>query len=250
MKCSRLAPLLVAVGACAALACGGGDPVPTNSRGGVVGSGTPNSTTGEGSHDAGAAEGSAGTTTPSPTATSSALPPSSPTTGENSGDASAAEAGPTATSPPTSPSPMTGSHDAGAAEDGAGVASSPTTASVPPVYFVTDVYPILLANCGKTCHANGDSTNGSFTLGTSFPTINVYEELTTLTADNAAPDTKCSEVYVMNQDPAASLLYQKITGIGIPAGCGVQMPKGGPYLSAADQETIKNWILGDEIWSQ
>jgi len=54
----------------------------------------------------------------------------------------------------------------------------------------------------------------------------------------------------MNQDPAASLLYQKISGVGIPAGCGVQMPKGGPYLSAADQETIKNWILGDEIWSR
>ena len=265
MKFSRLSPLSVAVGACAALACGGSDPSPTNSQGDVGGSGTPNSTTGESSHDAGAAKGNSGTAAPSPTATSSASPPSSPTTGENSGDAGAASTSPspttgensgdasakdasaTATSTSTSPSPMTGesSRDAGAAEDSAGVASS--TTSAPPVYFIADVYPILLANCGMTCHANGDSTNGGLTLGTSFPSINVWEELTQHTASNAAPDTTCDEVYVSNQDPAGSLLYQKITGVGIPAGCGVQMPKGGPYLSAADQETIKNWILDDEI---
>lgn len=241
MKFSRLS-LSVAIGACAALACGGGDRSPTNgSQGDMEGSGTPNSTTGESSRDAGAAKGSAGTTTPSPTATSSTSPPSSPRTAQNSGDASAAST--------SSPSPTTGesSRDGGAAEDGAGVASSPSTTSATPVYFINDVYPILLAKCGTTCHASGDSANGSFTLGTSFPAINVWEELTTLTANHAAPDTTCDEDYVINQNPAGSLLYQKITGVGIPAGCGVQMPKGGPYLSAADQETIKNWILDDEI---
>lgn len=251
MKFSRLSPLSVAVGCSAALACGGGDPSPTsNSQSDSEGSGTANSTTLEGSRDAGAAKGSADADTPIPAATStSTSPPSSPTTRGNPGDAGATEAGPTATSTSTSPSPMTGesSRDAGAAQDSSGVASSPTTTSAPPVYFITDVYPILLANCGMTCHASGDSTNGSFTLGTSFPAINVWEELTTLTANHAAPDTTCDEDYVVNQNPAASLLYQKITGVGIPAGCGVQMPKGGPYLSAADQETIKNWILDNEF---
>jgi len=148
-----------------------------------------------------------------------------------------------------------GAADAGAAEDSAGVASSPSSSgATPAVYFESDVYPILLANCGMTCHANGNSTNGNFTLGTSFPIINVYEELTTLNANNAAPDTSCDEVYVLlqnpvDQNPAGSLLYQKITGVGIPPGCGVQMPKGGPYLSAADQETIKDWILDNEIFA-
>jgi hypothetical protein len=227
-----------------------------SSQADVGGSGIPNSTTGENSGEAGAASTAPSATTGSRDAGDASAGPSATTGSRDAGDASAAEASPTATSTSTSPSPMTGSRDAAfaedgaATEDGAGVASTPTPPSVPAVYFATDVYPILLANCGMTCHASGDSTNGNFTLGTSFPTINVYEELTTLTADKAAPDTACDEVYVMNQDPAASLLYQKISGVGIPAGCGVQMPKGGPYLSAADQETIKNWILGDEIWSR
>jgi hypothetical protein len=77
--------------------------------------------------------------------------------------------------------------------------------------------------------------------------MGVYEELTTTASLGNPPDSYCDEAYVVDLDPAGSLLYQKISGVGIPAGCGVQMPKGGPYLSAADQETIKNWILDNEF---
>lgn len=121
---------------------------------------------------------------------------------------------------------------------------------MPIVYFDTDVYPILLANCGMTCHSTGNASNGNLDLGSGFGDIGVGEELTTTSAEDKPPDTTCNEAFVVNDDPADSLLYQKITGVGIPAGCGVQMPKGGPYLSATDQETIKNWILDDEAMSK
>ncbi len=115
------------------------------------------------------------------------------------------------------------------------------------VSFQTDVYPILLANCGKTCHSTPDSSNGNVSFGSGFGYLGVYDELTTNTG-NHAPDTTCTEDLIVNPDPTASLslLYQKISGVGIPTGCGVQMPKGGPYLGAADQLTIKNWILDNE----
>ncbi len=255
MKFSRLFALPVAIGACAALACGSGDGSPTSSQGGGEGSESPatSPTKGESSSDAGAANESVGAATPGPTATgtsTSAPPGSAPLipTSETAGDAGAAGASPAATStsasPPSSPATSEKSAaDAGAAENGTGASSSPSSTDAgPPIYFESDVYPILLANCGMTCHANGDATNGNFTLGTSFPVFNVLEELTTTTANHAAPDTACDEAYVINANAAGSLLYQKISGIGIPTGCGVQMPKGGPYLSAADQETIKNWI--------
>jgi len=51
------------------------------------------------------------------------------------------------------------------------------------------------------------------------------------------------EQYVLTGFPAKSLLYQKVSGIGIPPSCGVRMPYGGPYLSAADGQTIWEWIL-------
>lgn len=100
-----------------------------------------------------------------------------------------------------------------------------------------------------TCHSAGTASNGNLALGSGFGYLGVWEELTNKTANNP-PDTTCNEDYVVNDDPAGSLLYEKISGVGIPAGCGVQMPKGGPYLSATDQETIKNWILDNEALSK
>jgi hypothetical protein len=94
------------------------------------------------------------------------------------------------------------------------------------------------------CHNSPSATNGNFALSVSFG--GAYEELTQNTANHAAPDTTCDEAYVVLNDPDASLLYQKITGVGIPTGCGVQMPKGGPYLSTQDMETIKDWINNNE----
>jgi hypothetical protein len=32
--------------------------------------------------------------------------------------------------------------------------------------------------------------------------------------------------------------------VGIPPSCGVRMPYGGPYLSAADTDVIRDWIAG------
>jgi hypothetical protein len=120
---------------------------------------------------------------------------------------------------------------------------------VPLVYLASDVYPILLANCGMTCHSSGTATNGNLDLGSGFGYLGISDELQNKTGNNP-PDTACNEDLVFMEDPAQSLLYQKISGVGIPAGCGVQMPKGGPYLSAADQETIKDWILDGEPLSK
>ena len=44
---------------------------------------------------------------------------------------------------------------------------------------------------------------------------------------------------VQPSDPTNSYLYRKITGAGIT---GVQMPQGGPYLTAAQVKLVRDWI--------
>ncbi|MGA3124476.1 MAG: hypothetical protein ABSF69_27265 [Polyangiaceae bacterium] len=258
MKFSRLSALSVAIGAGAAFACGGGDTSTTNSQGGTDSSESTSSaelsTTVESSGAAGAAKSDAGTSTPGPNTKTFG---SSVDASAANGSTGATTSSSSATSAEAEPSSSSASHLASSSSTSAAAISSSTASGsssgspAPLVSFQTDVYPILLANCGMTCHATGDSSNGMLTLGTSFGYLAVWEELLTKGAMGNAPDTTCEEAYVINlapvdQNPAGSLLYQKITGVGIPAGCGVQMPKGGPYLSAADQETIKNWILDND----
>jgi len=44
--------------------------------------------------------------------------------------------------------------------------------------------------------------------------------------------------------PDCSYLYQKVLASGArKSGSASQMPLGGPYLSPAEQDLIKNWIL-------
>jgi hypothetical protein len=93
------------------------------------------------------------------------------------------------------------------------------------------------------CH---DATTMSGGLNLDITEIGDYTELFMNSSLGNSPDTTCNEPYVNSGNPGGSLLYQKVSGIGIPAGCGVQMPKGGPYLSTADQTTIMNWILYGE----
>jgi hypothetical protein len=46
---------------------------------------------------------------------------------------------------------------------------------------------------------------------------------------------------VIPGNSAGSRLYQRISGIGLPFP-ELQMPLGGPFLSANDQNLIKSWI--------
>ena len=63
-----------------------------------------------------------------------------------------------------------------------------------------------------------------------------------LTLNNKSNETGCNEDYELFDDAMDSLLYQKVSGMGIPSMCGVRMPLGGPYLSSTDIQTIEDWI--------
>jgi hypothetical protein len=69
---------------------------------------------------------------------------------------------------------------------------------------------------------------------------NAFNNLTT----NTSTESGCSEQFVYSGMLSMSLLYQKVSGMGIPSTCGAQMPLGGPYLSSTDITTIQNWING------
>jgi hypothetical protein len=99
---------------------------------------------------------------------------------------------------------------------------------------MTEVYPIISANC--TAHHSGATPSGGLDMSTE---AKAFTNLTTGTSTEAG----CTEKYV-GATATASLLYQKVSGTGIPAACGAQMPKGMTALSAADVTIIENWING------
>jgi mono/diheme cytochrome c family protein len=53
--------------------------------------------------------------------------------------------------------------------------------------------------------------------------------------------TPPSGILVVPGNSAGSVLYQRISGVGLPAGA-AQMPLGGPPLNSGDQNIIKAWI--------
>jgi hypothetical protein len=111
--------------------------------------------------------------------------------------------------------------DAGGADMGGGMLS-----------FATDVKPILTMNCAG-CHG----TDGGLSVAS---LATVMAATTTNCAKNV------SKKRVVPGDPTMSFLYLKIsmTTNALGTGCGMQMPRSGPpYLSTADQNTIKNWIM-------
>lgn len=124
-------------------------------------------------------------------------------------------------------------------------ASSSTTA--PPateaggaaISFAT-VYSTIISTKCVSCH--GATPKGGLSLT---PEMTAYTNLTTETS-SATVEVGCNEKYVTTGDAMTSLLYQKVAGGALlPAACGVQMPKNGPpYLTAAQQTMIEDWING------
>jgi hypothetical protein len=99
-------------------------------------------------------------------------------------------------------------------------------------------------SCHDTSTANGD-LNLSFGGGAE-AIMGVYQELCMNSSAGAAPDTMCNYGWAVAGDAKDSLIYVKASGVGIPPGCGVQCPQGGPYLTAAEQATIYDWIMCGE----
>jgi hypothetical protein len=100
---------------------------------------------------------------------------------------------------------------------------------------MTDVYPIIMQNC--LAHHIPPTPTGGLDMSTE---SNAFNNLTTY----SSTEPGCTEQFVYTGMLSMSLLYQKVSGVGIPSMCGVRMPLGGPYLSSTDITTIQNWING------
>ena len=99
----------------------------------------------------------------------------------------------------------------------------------------TDLYTTVLQTNCATHHAAG--AEDSF-LDLSTQAV-AYKSLVGVKADGPACGSS-GLTRVIVGSPSTSLLYEKVAESSPP--CGQQMPYGGPYLSAADQEKVYNWI--------
>jgi hypothetical protein len=90
-------------------------------------------------------------------------------------------------------------------------------------------------NC--TAHHKQPNPSGGLDMSSEMTAFN------SLTLNNKSGETGCTEDYELADDAVDSLLYQKVSGMGIPGTCGDRMPLGGPYLSATDIQTIQDWLL-------
>lgn len=103
--------------------------------------------------------------------------------------------------------------------------------------FETDIQPILSVACAN-CHTNGGTSGGlSMEAGAA------YGNLVNVAANNANAQMN----RVTPGDPQASFMFKKLncTDLNDMAGTpyGRRMPRSGPpYLSAADQARILDWI--------
>lgn len=117
----------------------------------------------------------------------------------------------------------TDSAPAGPGPDAAG-ADAATTCGTTPVSFQHDVVPLIGGCGGEMCHGGLG--------GASWP----YAALV------GQPSTECDDqrLLVAPGDPAHSYLVQKLTGEGMCTG--ERMPRLGPPLTAAQVQTIADWI--------
>ncbi|MCC7538193.1 MAG: fibronectin type III domain-containing protein [Deltaproteobacteria bacterium] len=101
------------------------------------------------------------------------------------------------------------------------------------VSFARDVQPILTAECASAgCHT-GIRPAADCALDAS----RSYAALVNVTSTSCPPSDR-----VVPGDTGASFLWAKLTGIGICAGGGTQMPKSGMALPSAQLEIIRAWI--------
>ncbi|MDH4190804.1 MAG: fibronectin type III domain-containing protein [Betaproteobacteria bacterium] len=125
------------------------------------------------------------------------------------------------------------------AKDAAGNMDSNTAEVFGPVSFANDVYTPLMAAGTATacaasgCHASATVANGGLDLST---VANAYANLVGVAA------AKCTggEKYVVAGSSSTSYVINKLTGTAMCGGS--QMPKGGPFLSASQLNTVKAWI--------
>jgi|GEM_PF-6257547 len=97
------------------------------------------------------------------------------------------------------------------------------------VSFAEDIQPLFTAKCGPACHIGGAS--GGLSLAMAYDNI-----------VNVA--SSCGPPYVDAGAADESFLFAKVTGQGIPAGCGAQMPLGRTPLTDGEIQLLRDWIDG------
>ncbi|MBL7965152.1 MAG: hypothetical protein JNM31_15060 [Flavobacteriales bacterium] len=102
---------------------------------------------------------------------------------------------------------------------------TPPGEPVDSAFFSTEVLPIFTAHCW-TCHPDMANLDLS--------AVGAYASLVGVTSNNYAPSLR-----VTPGDPMASVLWHKISGLGT---YGLTMPPSGATLSAAELQTIRDWI--------
>lgn len=101
------------------------------------------------------------------------------------------------------------------------------------VSFQTDLQAVFTSSC-TSCHtASGSGYFMSLLSGNSYG--NLVSVMSTV--------TNTSEYRVKRCDSASSALYQRVSGVGLPAG-EVTMPQGGSLLSPATITKFRTWIDG------
>ncbi len=106
------------------------------------------------------------------------------------------------------------------------------TTLTPSVSFATSVQPILDANCTECHSSSGIASFLDMTSGNSYANlVNIASTMTTGAGDRVEPG-----------DSAESVIYQRISTIGLDASESRMPLDGPPYLSESDQLTIKTWI--------
>ncbi|HXE97120.1 MAG TPA: hypothetical protein VN642_11975 [Dongiaceae bacterium] len=108
-----------------------------------------------------------------------------------------------------------------------------TTTTTTPVSFSAKIQPIFNARC-LGCHT---TTGAASILVLNSGAYNNLVNRPTAAASTPTPQG----ILVKPGDSANSILYQRVSGIGLPS-VQERMPLGGPFLSAEDQNLIKTWI--------
>jgi hypothetical protein len=114
--------------------------------------------------------------------------------------------------------------------------STPAPVSTTPtnVSFSAKIQPIFNDHC-LGCHTSTGAASDILRLNTG-AYINLVNRPT------AASNTPTPQgILVKPGDSANSILYQRVSGIGLPD-VQLRMPLGGPFLSADEQTLIKVWI--------
>jgi hypothetical protein len=117
--------------------------------------------------------------------------------------------------------------------DGNPPSTPPATPPATPaaVSFATDIQPILNANCIK-CHTLAGPAGNILVLD-----IGAYNNL----VNRPAVTSGSTGTLVVPSDSVNSVFYERISKNGLQTNQ-LQMPLGGPFLSAAQQTLIKTWI--------